>query len=47
MFIHSGTHCSQYYLAKEGHQVMFTQGKYLNVLDDHHLVMVFVKDSVI
>lgn len=33
--------------AEDGHQVMLTHGEHVDVLDDHHLVVVFVKDGVI
>ena len=35
------------YLSKEGHQVMFTQREQIDVLDNHHLVMVFIEDCVV
>lgn len=35
------------HLAIDGHQVMFAHGEHVDVLHDHHLVVVFVKDGVI
>lgn len=33
--------------AEDGHQVMLAHGEHIDVLDDHHVVVVFVKDGVI
>lgn len=33
--------------AEDGHQVVFTHGEHINVLDNHHLVVVFIEDGVI
>lgn len=35
------------YLAKEGHQVMLTQREQINVLHDHHLIVVLIKYGVV
>lgn len=35
------------YLASEGHHVMLTEGKDFNVLDNHHLVVILLKQRVI
>ena len=33
--------------AEDGHQVMLAHGEHVDVFDDHHLVVVFVKDGVV
>ena len=35
------------YLPKEGHQVMFTERKQVDILDDNHLVVVLIKYSIV
>lgn len=35
------------YLAKERHQVMFTKREHINVLHNHHLIMVLIKNCII
>lgn len=33
--------------AEDGHQVVLTHGEHVDVFDDHHLVVVLVKDGVV
>lgn len=35
------------YPAEDGHQVMLAHGEHIDVLDDHHLIVVFVEDGVV
>lgn len=35
------------YPSKDGHQVVLAHGEHVNVLYDHHLVVVLVKDCVV
>jgi ATP-dependent Lon protease len=35
------------YLSDERDEMMLTQGEHFDVLNDHHFVMVFVKDRII
>lgn len=35
------------YFAEEGHQVMFTERKHLDVFHKHHLFMVFIKYGIV
>lgn len=35
------------YLSKKRHQVMFTQRKHINVLHNHHLLVIFIKYGIV
>lgn len=33
--------------AEDGHQVVLTHGEHVDVFDDHHLVVILIKDGVV
>lgn len=33
--------------AVEGHEVVFAHGEHFNILHNHHLIMVFIENSVV
>lgn len=35
------------YFSKKGHQVMFTEREHVDVPNDHHLVVVFIKYGIV